>query len=489
MVGEGHANPLMQRRRAGVLLHPTSLPGSEPVGTLGGEAYAFLDWARRAGFTLWQILPLHPPHEDGSPYACISAFAGDVRLIDPRLLAERVGLSADSGTGEAMLARAHARLNDTPAVWREAYQRFCQEQGPVWLDDYARFVVVRAREEGRPWWEWTPALRDRDPDAMERIEDAARDELERVRFAQFVFFDQWQDLRRQAKDLDILILGDMPIFVAHDSADVWAHRDLFDLDETGHPITVAGVPPDYFSETGQRWGNPQYHWDRLEATGYRWWVERMRWALETLDAVRIDHFRGFEASWGIPAEEPDATSGRWVPGPGEPFFRRLEDELGTLPLLAEDLGVITPEVTALREHFDLPGMRILQFAFEGGEDNPYLPNNHDEASAVYTGTHDNDTTLGWFHSLSPEMQAHVINTLNEGGAEEMPWPLMRAAYRSVAQLAIVPMQDALALDTRARMNRPGTMDDGNWRWRFSWKQVPEDRAAELQALARETDRL
>jgi len=487
--GDYHCNPLMQRRRAGVLLHPSSLPGPQPLGTLGHEALRFLDWARDAGFTLWQILPLHPPHGDGSPYSSISAFAGDTRLIDPVRLAERAGLEAAGKSVDRLLEEAFARLDDVEAAWGQAYQAFRDAQGPVWLDDFARFVVIRDREGGCPWWEWPAPLRDREAEALEAVERDAAEQLEQVRFAQFVVFDQWQDLRDRAREFGILILGDMPIFVAHDSAEVWAHGELFDLDAEGHPRTVTGVPPDYFSSTGQRWGNPHYRWDRLAERDYDWWVERLRWTLETVDAVRIDHFRGFESSWAIPAEEPDATRGHWVQGPGAAFFERLQERLGALPLLAEDLGVITPEVTALRRRFDLPGMRILQFAFEGGDDNPYLPANHDDFSAVYTGTHDNDTTLGWFHSLDAGMQEHVIETLDLGPAEEMPWPLIRAAYRSPARLAIVPMQDALELGPEARMNRPGTVEDGNWNWRFDWSQVSERQTSMLSDLAQATRRL
>jgi len=486
--GEKHSNPLMQRRRAGVLLHPTSLPGTEGSGTLGDEAHDFLDWARDAGFSLWQILPLHPPHDDGSPYASISAFAGDTRLIDRRVLARRMDLDAGTGSLGPLLEQARGRLPDSDEC-RRAWQAFCDAQGPVWLDDYARFVVIREREGGTAWWDWPQPLRDREPEAMAQLDEEAADALERVRFAQFVLFDQWQDLRQHAHERDILILGDMPIFVAHDSADVWANRELFSIDSTGHARRVAGVPPDYFSETGQRWGNPQYDWEALARSNYDWWIERMRWTLEVVDAVRIDHFRGFESSWAIPASQPDATRGEWVKGPGARFFRCLRERLGELPLLAEDLGVITPEVTRLREEFDLPGMRILQFAFEGGEENPYLPANHDELSAVYTGTHDNNTTLGWFRSLGPKMQTHVISTLGEGDADSMPWPMIRAAYRSPAQLAIIPMQDALELDETARMNRPGTTDDGNWRWRFDWSQLSPEHTAALRRLAEETDRL
>ena len=483
-----HSNPLMQRRRAGLLLHPTSLPGPTVVGTLGSEAFRFLDWAGAAGFSLWQILPLHPPQEDGSPYASISAFAGDARLIDAERLAARSGLDGVAGAAVEVLEQVRRRLDATPPEWQQAFRVFCDAQGPVWLDDFARFVVIREQRDGQPWWLWPEALRDREPEALDELDADAADALERIRFAQFVFFDQWQGLCERARELDIQILGDMPIFVAHDSADVWSHRALFDLDADGQPHTVAGVPPDYFSATGQRWGNPQYRWEVLQETGYAWWVERLRWTLETVDAVRIDHFRGFESSWAIPASEPDATRGHWMEGPGAAFFECLQERLGALPLLAEDLGVITPEVTALRHRFDLPGMRILQFAFEGGDDNPYLPANHDELSAVYTGTHDNDTTLGWFRQLEPAMQEHVIATLDEGSAETMPWPMVRAALRSPARLGILPMQDVLELDGQHRMNQPGTVQ-GNWSWRFAWEQVPEERAEQMRALIRETDRL
>ncbi|WP_018936201.1 4-alpha-glucanotransferase [Thioalkalivibrio sp. ALJ24] len=484
-----HCNPLLQRRRAGVLLHPTSLPGPHAVGTLGEEAFRFVNWAASAGFSLWQILPLHPVQGDGSPYASISAFAGDPRLIDPARLAEAAGIVDDGRPPADLLALAGETVAGEGHALHAAYRAFLEEQGPVWLDDFALFCVIRSLEDGRPWWEWAPELRDRQPQALERVTRDHADALERVHFEQFVFAHQWRAVRRHANDCGIMLLGDMPIFVAHDSADVWAHPDLFDLDEQGQPRTVAGVPPDYFSETGQRWGNPQYRWDRLAETGYAWWIRRVRRALETVDALRIDHFRGFEASWAIPAQEPDATRGYWFEGPGAEFFEALAGELGSLPVLAEDLGVITPEVTALRERFDFPGMRILQFAFEGGDDNPYLPANHDEVSAVYTGTHDNDTTVGWFASLDPDQQQHVLNVLGEpDAAAAMPWPLIRAAWASPACIAIVPMQDVLELDGEHRMNRPGTVE-GNWSWRFEWDQVPAGLAEELRALSEAHGRL
>lgn len=488
MSADRPANRLLDKRRSGIILHPTSLPGPGPVGRIGSEARRFLDWLEAAGLSLWQVLPLNPPQADGSPYACISAFAGDTRLIDPDdmvrdgwLSAERAGMP----TGQAVSEARQALESAGGTAWDE-YQAFVEEQND-WLEDFALFVVIKQLQGNRPWWEWPAPLLHRDRGRMEQLRAEAAESLDAVRFAQFVFFRQWTRLRREANSRDILLLGDMPIFVAHDSADVWANPENFDLDEQGQPRTVAGVPPDYFSETGQRWGNPHYRWDYMAATGYAWWMRRIGWALEELDALRIDHFRGFEAYWSIPEGEPTAIGGEWKPGPGAAFFEALLERFGELPLLAEDLGVITPEVTALRKRFGLPGMKILQFAFDGGEDNPYLPQNHEELGVVYTGTHDNDTTLGWFESLSPEERARVLQRLGEPDGE-MPWPLIRAALESPARVAVIPMQDALALDGSHRMNRPGTTE-GNWGWRFDWADVPPGRAEALRQMNEDADRI
>lgn len=488
MNGREPMNRLLEKRRSGLLLHPTSLPGAGPLGSLGQQAWRFLDWLEAAGFSVWQILPLNPPQDDGSPYACISAFAGDARLIDPEGMVRKGwlrsvpdGAPIDRALDEALLAIAASKGAD----W-DAYHAFCDAQSD-WLDDFARFVVIKQLQDHRPWWTWPQPLLYRDPKRLEGLHREAAEALERVRFGQFVFFQQWMDLRREANRRDMLLLGDMPIFVAHDSADVWANPDDFDLDQGGQPITVAGVPPDYFSETGQRWGNPHYRWDAMAQTGYRWWLRRIGWALEGLDGLRIDHFRGFEAYWSIPADEPTAIGGEWVSGPGAAFFDAMLDRFGELPLLAEDLGVITPEVTALREQFGMPGMKILQFAFDGSEDNPYLPENHEELGVVYTGTHDNDTTVGWFEALSEAERSRVLERLSESGAE-MPWSLVRTALQSPARLAVIPMQDALGLDGKHRMNTPGT-SEGNWQWRFSWSAVPTDRARELRQMNAEAGRI
>jgi len=478
----------MEKRRAGVILHPTSLPGPGRVGRIGAAAARFLDWLSESGFSVWQILPLNPPQDDGSPYACISAFAGDTRLIDPDSLVQEGWLKpagARMPLGQGLSEAKRALEVEAADAWLE-YGEFCRAQAH-WLDDFALFVVIKRLHGNRPWWTWPEPLRQRDPEKLEHLRAEARDAFAAVCFAQFVFFRQWTALRAKARARGILILGDMPIFVAHDSADVWANPGDFDLDAHGVPNTVAGVPPDYFSETGQRWGNPLYRWDRMAKDGFQWWLRRVGWALESVDALRVDHFRGFEAYWSIPASEPTAIGGAWQPGPGAAFFEALLERFGQLPLLAEDLGVITPGVTALRERFDLPGMKILQFAFDGSPDNPYLPENHVECGVVYTGTHDNDTTLGWYESLDPTTQARVLENLGEPEGS-MPWALIRAALASPARLAVIPMQDALGLGGRHRMNVPGTAD-GNWNWRFDWADIPPERASELRRLIEQAGRI
>ncbi len=362
---------------------------------------------------------------------------------------------------------------------------FCRDQAR-WLDDYALFMALR-RENQQPWWEWPEPVRDREAKALTEAKHRLAEEIDRHCFIQWLFFHQWGKLRYYANERGIALFGDMPIFVAHDSAEVWAHRELFALDPQGQPETVAGVPPDYFSETGQYWGNPHYRWDRLAEAGYRWWIERLGTQLELFDWIRIDHFRGFTAFWEIPKGEP-ATAGQWVPGPGEAFFQTVEQALGELPLVAEDLGVITPEVTALRERFHLPGMKVLQFAFGGGADNPFLPHHHRLDSIVYTGTHDNNTTLGWWQQeLSEKVQEEVQDYLGWPG-ETLPWPLIRAALSSVAQVAMLPLQDLLELGAEARMNTPATIE-GNWQWRFQWEQLPEDLGRLLVHLNTLYDRL
>jgi 4-alpha-glucanotransferase len=474
------------RRRAGVLLHPTSLPGKAGNGDLGADAYRFVDFLVDCGIGLWQTLPLGPTHEDLSPYQCLSVHAGNSRLIDLQALVEQgwlddAGLdpSADvNGQRRLRLKAAHdgfeRRAGDED---REALAGFGSDHA-VWLDDFALYQALRSEHGGKPWFHWPRALCDRRSDALARERERLANQIEQVRFEQFLFYRQWTQLRRYANERGVLLFGDIPIFVAHDSADVWAHREWFCVDEHGNSQAVAGVPPDYFSATGQRWGNPHYRWDALEQDGYRWWLDRIRSQMEMFDLVRIDHFRGFEAYWEIDARAETAVDGRWVEGPGARFFEALAAELGALPLVAEDLGVITPEVTALRQRFGLPGMKILQFAFDGSPNNPYLPHQHEPLSVVYTGTHDNNTTLGWYQELPEEERWRLHHYLGEC-SEAMPWLLVRTALASVARLAVVPMQDVLGLDGSHRMNVPG-VTEGNWRWRFSWDQVGEEHRARLR---------
>jgi 4-alpha-glucanotransferase len=352
---------------------------------------------------------------------------------------------------------------------------FIREQG-FWLEDYVLFRALQ--EENRAcWWEWSQPLRDRQPQALEEARLRLGERLDYLRFEQFLFFRQWNELKIYANERGIKLFGDMPIFVAHDSAEVWANRELFDLDRKGMPRKVAGVPPDYFSETGQRWGNPVYNWERMKEDRFAFWMARMHTQLAMFDLIRVDHFRGFEAYWEIPAEDDHAINGRWVEAPGDALFDRLHEEFDPLPLVAEDLGIITPEVEVLRQRYDLPGMKILQFAFGDGADNPYLPFHHPRNTVVYTGTHDNDTSLGWYRSLDDGARAHVDEYLGRP-KEAMPWPLIRCALASRAWLAILPMQDVMALGSEHRMNHPGTVA-GNWSWRFTWDQVDEDLAERL----------
>lgn len=475
-------SPLLDRRRAGVLLHPTSLPGEGANGDLGADAYRFLDVLAECGMSVWQTLPLGPTHADLSPYQCLSVHAGDPRLISRARLEEWGWLSrSTSPRPGGWLAQAHAEFRRASGAAEQlALDNFVSAHG-YWLEDYALYQALRQEQGGRPWWLWPEVLRDRHPAALALVRDRLATAVALVRFEQFVFFRQWQELRQHAAQRDILLFGDAPIFAAHDSADVWVYRRYFALDDDGQPRTVAGVPPDYFSETGQRWGNPLYQWKEMQADGFRWWRERLRTQLALFDLLRIDHFRGFESYWEIPAHEPTAVAGHWVAAPGEALFRALREEFGKLPLVAEDLGLITDEVRALRERFSLPGMRVLQFAFDGGSDNPYLPHRHEVDTVVYTGTHDNDTTLAWYNALPVDRQSYAMDYLG-GLAEAMPWPLMRAALASVAVLAILPMQDVLALGAGHRMNTPGTTT-GNWRWRFNWDQLTTQSIGKLRHLA------
>jgi len=475
-------NIALDRRRAGVLLHITSLPGDGPCGTLGDDAHRFVDWLADAGLSVWQVLPVGPTYADQSPYQSPSTHAGNPRLIDLRRLVSDGWLSAellraiDDAAHDAALKTAGRAFRQGGGVTLPAFTAFCAQHG-YWLEDFVLFQALHDHHR-TGWWDWPALLRDRDPLALAAVREQLAGELAQYRFEQFVFFNQWAELKRHANGRGVLLFGDIPIFVAHDSAEVWANPQDFLLDARGHTRVVAGVPPDYFSETGQRWGNPLYDWPALAGDGYRFWIDRLRTQLSLFDLVRIDHFRGFEGYWEIPAEEPTAINGRWVAAPGDALFERLHEVFGELPLVAEDLGIITPEVEALRDRYGLPGMKILQFAFDGSPDNPYLPANHPENAVVYTGTHDNDNSLSWWQALDAESQARV-NAVLDASAGPMPWPLVDAALRSPARLAVLPMQDLLGLDGGHRMNTPGTTD-GNWRWRFDWGWLPQSLAEDLR---------
>lgn len=484
-------NTVLDHRRAGVLLHPTSLPGGIGCGDLGPEARHFIDFLANSGISVWQVLPLGPTHEDRSPYMGLSVLAGNPYLVSLQTLNEWGWLEHSeidySHADDPLLVRQQCLTE----AWRGFQEKATvddlkslkefTEQHRYWLEDFALFQAIRKHQQGRSWVDWPAKLRDRDPAAIEDITQELHKELDQTRFEQFVFYRQWHELRHYAHERGVKIFGDMPIFVAHDSAEVWANRDNFDIDSEGHSRTIAGVPPDYFSETGQRWGNPHYNWKAMKADGFSWWIKRIRGTLELFDLVRVDHFRGFESYWEIMADEETAINGRWVKTPGRQLFNTLLETFSELPFIAEDLGTITPAVDALREKYGWPGMKILQFAFDGHHNNPYLPHNHTENSVAYTGTHDNDTTLGWYQSLDANSKNNVQQYLATN--EEMPWAMIRCALASVSKLAMLPMQDLLALDAEHRMNIPGTSNK-NWQWRFEWSQVSEEMPARLKHLVK-----
>lgn len=433
------------------------------------------------------MLPVGPTQGDYSPYQTSSSHAGSPRLISLEPLREQGWLSQDeveelrrTDDGKAHALRlAHGRFQETETADRQGLVRFSAEQA-YWLQDWALFWALR-QELGRCWWHWPEPLRHRDEQALALARERLASEIDFNIYEQYLFFSQWSDLRAHADARGVRLFGDMPIFVAHDSAEVWARPQDFDLNRDGSLRVVAGVPPDYFSATGQRWGNPLYRWDEVVADGFRFWIDRIRTQLRLFHMIRIDHFRGFESYWEIPAAEAHAIHGRWVKAPGDALFARLSEHFGQIPLIAEDLGLITEEVEALRKRHRLPGMKVLQFAFSGGAANPYLPFHHDRDSVVYTGTHDNDTTLGWYQSLDECDRRHVAEYLGQPG-EPMPWPIVRCALASRSHLAILPMQDILALDTEHRMNTPGTIDDKNWKWRLDWSLVPADLSARMRRL-------
>jgi 4-alpha-glucanotransferase len=487
-------------RASGILLHPTSLPGPG-TGDLGEQAFRFVDWLVEAGQSLWQLLPLVAVNEGGSPYNALSAFAGNPLLVSPSELHLYGLLPAEAAAApaldedtldfpaalrwkEAVVRAAHALLAEDEEL-QVGFRAFCGREAG-WLDDYALFRALRDAHGGRPWAEWPEPLRRRERPALHEARYDLEQECQRHAYAQYLFGLQWSAVRRHANERGIRIIGDVPIFVAYDSADVWAHPELFELDDELRPTEVSGVPPDYFSSTGQLWGNPLYHWDVLERTGYRWWIDRFRRTLEMVDVVRVDHFRGFESYWAVPAEAETAINGTWRPGPGRALFDAVRREIGDLPLIAEDLGIITREVEALRDELRLPGMRVLQFAF-GGDDpgNPHLPRNYVHNAVAYTGTHDNDTVLGWYADVDGT-ERNAVDAV-AGAGREMHWRLMETVLRSEAGWAIVPLQDVLGLGGQARMNTPGVAE-GNWAWRLRDGELTPELAARLAELVRRTGR-
>lgn len=495
----------LNKRQAGILLHPTSLPGGMGHGSLGSDAYRFVDFLNASGFTVWQTLPLGPTDAYNNPYSSPSVNGGNPRLIDLGTLIESGWLASTVegraiGNGDLQKATSftqeafayHKNCLDEARVGflkratgeeKDDYDAFLAENS-YWLDDYSMFEVLRERHSGASWWEWPTALRDRESTAVDEARTALIDSIEQIRFEQFLFFRQWFDLKKYANDRGISLFGDMPIFVDLNNASVWAHRHYFRLDKEGKPTVVTGVPPDYFSETGQLWGNPHYDWDRMREDGFLWWRERFQGHLQLFDLLRVDHFRGFEASWEVPIKDKTAMNGRWVKAPGAELFTVLQEVFPELPLIAEDLGVITREVDALRDGFGFPGMRVLHFGFDGDPNNPHVPHHHTANSVVYAGTHDNDTTLGWFESLANSERGRACDYLNV--SPDIPGTdfvevLMRAVLASVGNLSVLSMQDILGLGSKDRMNMPGVAK-GNWRWRFSWDQLSPDPEMYLRDL-------
>ncbi len=532
-------------RSAGLLLHPTSLPGRFGIGEINDMAYRWVDTLVAAGQTVWQVLPLGPTGYGDSPYQTFSAFAGNPLLIDLARLAhegcvphevleeapafpdERVDFgpviawktplllgayqqfaeNAPPADAASLTTDAASLTTDGASLTTDAadFDDFCAEHDAIWLHDYALFMALKNHFGGEAWGTWPRELRRREPHALATWRERLAPDILAHKFVQYQFFKQWGELKRYANERGVLIFGDIPIYVSYDSADVWAHQDLFHLDENGHPTVVAGVPSDYFSSTGQLWGNPLYRWDVMADQGYQWWVERVRITLRQVDMVRLDHFRGFEAYWEVPAGEETAVNGRWVKGPGAAFFEALFNALGETPIIAEDLGVITPEVEELRDGFGFPGMKILQFAFGSDADNPYLPHNYKPNCLVYTGSHDNDTARGWFASAPEAERSFCLRYLGYAAAltkdaaaltndaasltkdaaaltRDIAWALMRLAASSVAALAIFPVQDVLSLGSEARMNMP-SQAAGNWTWRLPADALSDDHIARLAELA------
>ncbi|GAB4460070.1 MAG: 4-alpha-glucanotransferase [Anaerolineales bacterium] len=488
-------------RSGGILLHPTSLPGPYGIGDLGPQAYRFVDWLASSGCKLWQVLPLGPTGYGDSPYQCFSAFAGNPYLISfdaliedglltphdfadmPSFDASRVDFGLLIPWKLGLLQKAFSRFSSAPEALLAEYKKFCK-QNASWLEDYALFMALKEAHGGGAWNEWSEDLRKRKPAALKKARADHAEDIQRHCFYQFIFFRQWRRLREYANARGIKIIGDIPIFIAYDSADAWANAELFFLGEDSLPTVVAGVPPDYFSATGQLWGNPLYRWKVHKETGYAWWLERFRSTLSLVDIVRLDHFRGFAGYWEVKFGSPTAEHGRWVKGPGADFFRAMNKGLlkgkdSKLPIIAEDLGLITPDVVKLRDDFDLPGMRILQFGFDSAK-NPFLPHNYIPNCVAYTGSHDNDTALGWYNT-APEHEKDFARRYLRVDGSDFSWDLIRGIWSSVAVFAIAPMQDVLSLGSEARMNFPSKLG-GNWEWRMRESDLSPHLAGRLKEL-------
>ena len=492
----------MFERSSGILFHPTSLPGKYGIGTLGKEAYAFIDFLKKSRQKLWQIFPLGPTGYGDSPYQSFSSFAGNPYLIDFDLLIEAHLLSEEDlrdvffGDNEEYIDYG-AIYNQKYPLLRKAYENFkssdnhemrenlehFKRENASWLNDYSLYISLKNHFNGLPWNEWAHDIKNREHGAMEHYKNELADDVEYHNFIQFLFFKQWGDVKRYANENGIKIIGDIPIFVAADSSDAWANPEIFLFDEERKPVKVAGVPPDYFSATGQLWGNPLYNWQKLKETNYSWWVERVRANLSTCDIIRIDHFRGFEAYWAVPYGDDTAINGQWEPGPGIDLFNAIKSQLGELPIIAEDLGLMTQGVIDLREATGFPGMKILGFAFDSGEENDYLPHTYTKNCVVYTGTHDNDTLIGWFQKAKEEDRQFARDYLNSRSDDEIHWDAIRGAWSSVASMAISPVQDFLGLGSEARINTPGVAA-GNWQWRLRHGVLTDELAERIAKLTR-----
>lgn len=508
MTGRQSASPMEFRRGSGILLHITSLPSAYGIGDLGHEAVRFADFLADAGQRVWQVLPLNPtdPYYGNSPYSSISAFAGNTLLVSPELLiADGLLLARDlepmprfpQGRCDfPKAARFKDRLLETACrnfrkqgKKQEDFETFCREHA-FWLDDFALFTVIKTGLGGLAWDRWPEDLRDRRPDALEAVRRDKRVEIESVKLRQYLFFDQWRRLKASCADRGILLFGDLAIYVSFDSSDVWAHPGIFKLDDQRRPIAVSGVPPDYFSATGQLWGNPVYDWDAIREDGFSWWIDRIGHYLGLFDILRIDHFRGLVSYWEVPAGETTAMNGTWVDVPVDGLFTALGERFRNLPLVAEDLGIITPDVREVMERFGLPGMKVLIFAFsDDNPGHPYLPHNYEKNCIAYTGTHDNNTVRGWFEcEASPEERERLFRYVcREVPGADVPWEFIRLLMESKADQVVIPLQDVLGLGAESRMNRP-SVSLGNWEWRMRQGQVTQELAARLRAMTASSGR-